>query len=403
MRLGILLFGGAVISGCATLSGGGSVRADCNRPAQAAVSYVRLPGRPFQALPTDDGCWIFVTLLGPERGRSDIAVLRRAGGRVDLQRVVPVASGAAGMVLTHDGRLLIVAAGSRLAFLDVNRLESATTSDSALVGNIGDSVPLGRVYVNVTEDDAWLFASEENAKSVAVIDLDRARSSRFRDSAIVGRIPVGRAPIAVTLSPDEAYLYVTSERFDADGWPQSCTPEAARRPGAPVMPPVAQGAVHIVDVERATKDPRHSVVLSLPAGCSPVRLVLSPDGTRAYVTARGSDELLVFDRRLMHTAPVQALVAKVPVGASPVGVATIDDGRRIVVTNSNRFAGGADDRQSLTVIDVAKVEEGRRAVIGSIPAGAFPRELRTTSDGRTLLLTNFNSQTLEIVDLARFP
>jgi DNA-binding beta-propeller fold protein YncE len=46
---------------------------------------------------------------------------------------------------------------------------------------------------------------------------------------------------------------------------------------------------------------------------------------------------------------------------------------------------------------------GARAVLGTIPAGTFPRELRVTEDGRTLLVTNFNSSTLELVDLARLP
>ena len=42
-------------------------------------------------------------------------------------------------------------------------------------------------------------------------------------------------------------------------------------------------------------------------------------------------------------------------------------------------------------------------VIGTLPAGAFPRELRGTADGRTLFVTNFASQTLEMIDLARAP
>ena len=41
------------------------------------------------------------------------------------------------------------------------------------------------------------------------------------------------------------------------------------------------------------------------------------------------------------------------------------------------------------------------AIVGQIPAGAFPRELHVTQDRRTLLLTNFNSATLELVDLTR--
>ena len=40
-------------------------------------------------------------------------------------------------------------------------------------------------------------------------------------------------------------------------------------------------------------------------------------------------------------------------------------------------------------------------VIGNVTAGLFPRELYVTADGKTLLVTNFSSNSLELVDLAR--
>ena len=42
-------------------------------------------------------------------------------------------------------------------------------------------------------------------------------------------------------------------------------------------------------------------------------------------------------------------------------------------------------------------------MIGEIPAGAFPRELRLMPNGRTLVLTNYNSKTVQLVDLAKIP
>ncbi|MCG6955955.1 MAG: hypothetical protein LJF04_08180 [Gemmatimonadetes bacterium] len=53
-------------------------------------------------------------------------------------------------------------------------------------------------------------------------------------------------------------------------------------------------------------------------------------------------------------------------------------------------------------IDAGRIALGADAVVGSIPAGAFPRELRLTADGRTLLVTNYASRTLEVVDLERW-
>jgi DNA-binding beta-propeller fold protein YncE len=96
-----------------------------------------------------------------------------------------------------------------------------------------------------------------------------------------------------------------------------------------------------------------------------------------------------------------ALLGKVLVGIAPVGVAVVDGGARVVVTSSNRFGGNAQDKQPLTVVDAAKLRAGRGAIIGTIPAGAFPREVRLTTDGRTLFVTNFASRTLEMIDLGR--
>jgi DNA-binding beta-propeller fold protein YncE len=134
-----------------------------------------------------------------------------------------------------------------------------------------------------------------------------------------------------------------------------------------------------------------------------VRLVLSPSGDRAYVSARNSNALLVFDTRKLRDDPTNALLGRVPLGTAPVGVAVIDSGRKIVVTNSNRFAADSTDRQTLTVVDASKISTGADAVIGAIPAGAFPREMRVTSDGRVLLLTNFGSRSVQMIDLSHLP
>ena len=116
-----------------------------------------------------------------------------------------------------------------------------------------------------------------------------------------------------------------------------------------------------------------SIVRTVPVEDSPAGMVMTHDGSR------------------------------LPVGTAPVGVGVIEDGRKVVVTNSNRFAGGADDRQTLVVLNASRLAAGAAAILGSIPAGGFPREIRLTTDRLTLLLTNFTSRTLELIDLQRVP
>jgi hypothetical protein len=69
-----------------------------------------------------------------------------------------------------------------------------------------------------------------------------------------------------------------------------------------------------------------------------------------------------------------------------------------VAGNSNRFAGTTSG-ESLNVLDAMKIKGGADAGIGIIPAGSFPREMRVSDDGHTLFLTNFGSNSLQVMSV----
>jgi DNA-binding beta-propeller fold protein YncE len=383
----------------------------CDQAAVQPVAVIELPGNPFQAIPSADGCHVFVSLVGPvEPGdprrppqpgapEGGVAVVGLAGGKPSLTKVTTLEGSPYGMALTHDGRLLIVASDDRVAFIDPARLTAG--SADAILGYLNDAPMAGRVYANVTPDDRWLFLSDESTRTISVVDLRKARASGFDSSAVVGQIPVGRAPIALTFSHDHRFLYTTSQVApSAYGWPAVCRPppsEAARQGSS-----YAEGAILVIDVGRAVNDPATAVIGAVPAGCNPVRLVTSPSGDVAYVSARTDNTVLAFDTRRLLADPVHALVGRLLVGDAPVGMAVFDNGARLAVTNSNRF-GGSNAVQSLTIIDTKKINSGEDAILGSVRAGVFPRELRVTDDQRALLLTNFGSKTLAVIDIARLP
>jgi DNA-binding beta-propeller fold protein YncE len=372
---------------------------ECNAPSRDASVTVSTPGNPFQALPSVDGCWVFVSIVRGANDNAAIALYRRSQGSLRHVRDLHIAGSPTGMALTSDGKLLVVADNDRVAFIDTDRLIAGESG--AILGYLVDTTAKGRVYASVTPDDKFAFIADENSATVSVIDIAKARASRFDISATVGKIPTGAAPIAMVFTADRRHVFITSQRAPASyAWRIECKREA-NNPANDLTPVSPEGAIHVVDLARAVTDPAHSIVSNTPAGCSPVRLVLSPDGTRAYVTARNSNALLAFDASTLTSGSPAEPIGRVPVGSSPVGVAVVDQGRQIVVTNSNRFAGGAGDRQSLTVIDAARAMQGAGAIVGAIPAGTFPRELRVTPDGRTLILTNFGSRTVQMIDLAR--
>ncbi|HYR78207.1 MAG TPA: YncE family protein [Pyrinomonadaceae bacterium] len=373
----------------------------CNAAPKDPISYVPLPGHPFSTISSKDGCWLFVSVTSSNpKSANGVAMLSRMDGQIILKKVFPIEAGPTGMVMTHDGKLLIVADDDYVVFLDVMRMTAGI--GDPILGYISDGDFSGSVYVNVTADDRFLFVSDENTETITVINLEKARSEGFKDSAKVGKISVGTAPIALTFSPDDRWLYTTSQGAPKSfNWPIACKPEG--QDPATAKPQYPEGAIIVVDVTRAKTDPASSVISKVPAGCSPVRMAISPTGERVFVTARNSNALMAFDATALRTDVAHARVGQVPVGTAPVGVAVANEGKLVFVSNSNRFSSNRTARQTLTVIDAANVGAGQAAILGSVPAGAFPREFGHSPDGQTLFVANYNSNELEVIDLKRLP
>jgi DNA-binding beta-propeller fold protein YncE len=182
----------------------------------------------------------------------------------------------------------------------------------------------------------------------------------------------------MAVSPNGRWLYATSEL--AAGLPASAS----------------GGTLSVISVAEAERDPARAVLATIPAGCSPVRVIVSADGRVVWVTARESNELLAFSAAKLLDDPAHALLASVPVGSLPVGLALVAGGRQVVVADSNRFkTPGA--HPDLTVVSVAAALAGRPAILGTIRTGRFPREMALEPNGDTLLVSNAASAQLEAV------
>jgi DNA-binding beta-propeller fold protein YncE len=366
---------------------------ECTVPARQDTLKIHLPGHPFEALASHDGCSLLVSLqLGGDRG--GIAVLDRMTGKLTQTRIAMLSGPLpAGMTLTHDGALLIVPDGAYVYFLDTDRLIHGA---DPVIGMMSDGDRAGAINAATTSDDRLLFVSDESLHQVTVIDLLKARQSTFKEHAIIGRIPTGRAPVGLAVSSRDEYLFITSEVLPHLHLPPTC--RAKGREGGAHVP---DGVLEVVNIERVQTNLANAIVGAVTAGCSPVRAVLSAQGDRLYVTARASDALLIFDPAALVSDPAQALLATVPVGNAPVGIAVVDQGRRIVVANSSRCGGAGG--QELTVIDASRVRQGSDAVDGTVAVGHFPRELHATDDGKTLLVTDFDSDQVELLSVDQLP
>lgn len=353
----------------------------------AAVRTVMLalPGSPFGVVTTPNGAWSFVSLL------SQIAVISNRSPGPTLVRAVPLPAGvqALGVTLTTDGRTLLIASRDGVVVVDALRAQQGGADPVLGVLSSGQT---GRgaasaVEVSVSPDDAYAFVSLEFADAIAVFDLRRPVGVHYSESGLRGLIPLGHGVVGTAISPDGRWLYATSEVAAGQ----------STRAGQ------ANGTLSVVDLPRAESDPAHAVVATVAAGCQPVRVAVTSQGDVVWVTARGSNALLGFSAAALRGPdPDHALVTDVAVGEEPVGLALVAHGRRIVVADSDRFhAPGA--HADLSLVDPTAALAGRPALLGSITAGDFPREMSLEPDGRTLLVTNYSSGQLEAIDLTTLP
>ena len=73
-------------------------------------------------------------------------------------------------------------------------------------------------------------------------------------------------------------------------------------------------------------------------------------------------------------------------------IAVVNDGKTILVGNSNRFAVGKAKPESISVIDATS-----HRVTGKLPAGAFPRDIVLSPDGRAIYIANFASHSIAVL------
>jgi DNA-binding beta-propeller fold protein YncE len=357
---------------------------------------VTLPGHPFSAQQSPDGKTVFVSLVSSSpKSPNGLAVLHCDGARYRYSHTVLLESQPTGMAISHDGKTLVVADDGFIAFVDA--VAAARKQKPALLGYMQDlegspeDNDPGSTYANFSPDDRYAFVSEEQNATITVIDIAKARASHFSRSSIVGEIPVGEAPVALTFSNDGRYLFTTSEiARREDGYPKEC-----KMGGARAAPSVERGAIYTVDVAKAETDPAHSVISKTLAGCSPVRLAIAPDGSVVWVTNRSSNDVRAFSTAKLIAGAPDALVQTVAVGANPVPVAVTRDGRYVLAGNSNRFGANASTPQTVSVV---ATDHGK--AIGSIAVGVFPREFQHGS-GTTLFLANYGSSTLTVFNTAR--
>jgi len=283
-----------------------------------------------------------------------------------------------GLAVDRTGRHVLVANGAGgLLVADAQALRASVEDPfSAVV-----SAPArGSVQIALEPTGRFAFVTDEDSATLSVFDCEDSLGSANPHAKLVGQATLPPAPVGVVCSADGRDLFVTSQ-----------SNRRGRQPGV----------LSVIAVADLIEAPERAGAVSVPAGHAPVRVAISAsDQELVWVTARGSNALLAFDRERLVAGRARALRAVVGVGIAPTGLAVLAGGSRVVVANSNRH-GDAEEPQTLAVVDVeAALVHRRSALLGTIPAGAWPREVAALPDDRTVLVTNVYSRSLQSVAIA---
>ena len=210
----------------------------------------------------------------------------------------------------------------------------------------------------LSKDGRRIYISNEDTKTASVIDIASGKLEHI--------IPVGQEPEGVTTTPDGKQFYVTCEaggdifvidansylplaHFKVNGRPRSVAFLSAG--GIGFIPSESAGELNVIDSVNA----KVLRTITLAAGSRPMRVKLSPDEMRLYVSNGRAGTISVFDTHSYE------LLETIKVGTRPWGIGVSPDGKFLFAAN-----GPSND---VSVVDLKTHKEVARIKAGSSPWG----------------------------------
>jgi YVTN family beta-propeller protein len=208
---------------------------------------------------------------------------------------------------------------------------------------------------NKTEER--VYVSDEDGGNVIVINTS--------SDSVVARIPVGKRPRGLRVSPDGTRLFVAL----------SGLPKAGPGVDETKLPPADPSAdgIGIVDLSSLT------LLRVIPAGKDPELFDVTSDGKRLWVSNEDSAEASLVD------VDAGQVVRRAPVGKEPEGVGIHPGGKVVYVTN--------EGDNSVSVLDI---ETGKS--LAQVATGGRPRSVVFTGDGQRAFIACETTHALTIID-----
>ncbi len=243
---------------------------------------------------------------------------------------------------------------------------------------------------------AWLFAVSVQAmpETAIVLNSDEASMSVVdrRTMTEIERIPVGREPHHLILTPDGKDLVVASTVTNELLFLDPVTARERKRVRNIVDPyqlgyspdgkwfVTAAYRMNHVDIYEA-KDLR--LVKRLPLHSLPSHFTFSADSNFVFFTVQGSNQVAALD------LAKQEIVWTVDVGEAPAGIHVFPDQKRLLV--------GLTGEDAAVVVDIATRGVSKRIVTGKGAHNIF----RMPADDKRVLITNRVEGSMSIIDLEK--
>jgi len=273
-------------------------------------------------------------------GDNGIQVIDRATGQVTQTLVQPAAF--IGLTFSPDGRRLYASGGNDdVIYVYDWREGKATIADTLILArrktNWGTRYPAG---IALSPDGRTLYAAENLADSLAVIDLETKR--------VIKRLATERYPYGVAVAHDGT-VYVSA-------WGGS--------------------TVSVFNVSRDTLIPGGRITV----GRHPSALLLNLDGSRLFAAMGSIDRVAVVDTRSRSVVRIlsDAPPAGPSEGSTPVALALSPDGTKLFVAEADANSVGVFALSSST--SGLPTATGKDALVGRIPSGWYPAALVVTRD-----------------------
>jgi DNA-binding beta-propeller fold protein YncE len=393
--------------------------------------YYGTTGNPFQAMVSCSSGEVLVSVAQDEGASAGVEVFQPDDGVLASSCVMPLPAGLDTTAV--DGFNFIpgtfdIGAAVEHAGVELFRVDDLRTCLASGYYNVPqgptrtttprDQPPPGTIDVVFALDGQYAFVANEYgvrqesdpktvSGTVGVVAIERDASgftsgTKLIEPSSAGLIETGGTAIpGISLSPDGTRLYVTSEVANEETMAAGsknrvlaktdCTQECARKGTG------RNGLLTVIDVAKAEEGRGSDAILAtVAAGCSPVRAAETADGKVLWVAARGDNRVLAFSTARLESNPDKALIGYAKTGGTaPVGIALFHHDRLLAVANSNRFCPG--QKGNATILDATHPRTKRARVLKKIRTGLFPRNITVGPDDATLYLTNYSSNTLQVI------